>query len=68
MNKEFADEYICPVCGTYFICPHKSMWVYKKTFYNKEHIFCSYRCMQKKKADIEAERAKKPNRRGRKSK
>lgn len=57
-------EHTCPVCGKLFICQNAEEWVYKKQWYNKKYLCCSWSCYRKINNEMEAKRSK----RGRKKK
>lgn len=63
--KAYADDHTCPVCGKMFICYYKDMWAYKKNYNGKDYIYCSWSCLQRHRRQVETERARKPERRGR---
>ena len=67
LKKPYADVYNCPVCGKEFICYIKDQWAYKG-YFDGEKVLCSWTCMQAMRRKVEADRARKAERRGRRKK
>lgn len=54
MNNLYANQWVeetCPLCGTVFLPPDRSVWAYKGRFgkSNCKQYFCSYHCYQEAK-------------------
>ena len=54
----------CPVCDKEFIVNNAAQWCYRKQWYNKLYICCSWTCYRK----VEKEMLERKTRRGRKKK
>jgi hypothetical protein len=59
-------EYTCPVCGKYFATQYPDYWVYKKQWYNKIYICCSWTCFRKLEKEMEAKQSKRGRKKGQK--
>lgn len=64
MPSKPVGELTCPVCGKIFHCYYVDDWTYKKQWFNKKYVFCSWTCFRKKEKELQDKRTK----RGRKKK
>lgn len=54
--------YTCPQCGKEFICGNAQEWCYRKQWYNKLYICCSWTCFRKVEKEMESRQTKRGRR------
>lgn len=59
-------EYKCPSCGKLFVVQYPNYWAYKKQWFNKVYICCSWTCFRKIEDQMEAQRTKRGRKKGQK--
>jgi hypothetical protein len=55
-----AEVFYCPVCGKEFTCLDVDNWLYKRKYFGKLFVCCSYKCWREW-AELKAKKMERKN-------